>query len=196
MYFWSLESQKSSASNGAWFGFETKKLWTFEDYYAKLNENVAAAPHFATVGHVFGALPGAQIMHMICHFKAWEVRNPDLQTVCDLDLKRRCYDCLKTTMQRWTEMLQPHQILLLLDTFLEHFLELKLCIPYIILKLGKSGIHCFKRCMIWIWNEKVMAVLRQMVQSAKISHLEIQSAKNPFQGAKFFFKVRKCPNVF
>ena len=43
--------------------------------------------NFATVGHVFGALSGAQIMHMICHFKAWEVRNPVLQTVHDLDLK-------------------------------------------------------------------------------------------------------------
>ena len=31
-------------------------------------------------------------------------------------------------------------ILLLLDTFLEHFMELKLCIPYVVLKLRKSGI--------------------------------------------------------
>ncbi|KAL6343664.1 hypothetical protein AAG906_025029 [Vitis piasezkii] len=51
--------------------------------------------NFATVGHDFGALPGAQIMHMICRFKAWEVRNPVLQTVSDLDLKRRSYGCLK-----------------------------------------------------------------------------------------------------
>ena len=35
-------------------------------------------------------------------------------------------------------------ILLLLDTFLEHFLELKLCIPYVFLKLRKSGVQCFK----------------------------------------------------
>ena len=55
--------------------------------------------NFATVGHNFEALTGAQIMHMICHFKAWEVRNPALQTVCDLDLKQRSYDRLKTTMQ-------------------------------------------------------------------------------------------------
>ena len=54
---------------------------------------------FSTVVHVFGALYGAQIMHMICHFKSWEVRNPVLQTVCDLDLKRRSYGRLKTTMQ-------------------------------------------------------------------------------------------------
>ncbi|RVW61987.1 hypothetical protein CK203_063930 [Vitis vinifera] len=55
--------------------------------------------NFATVGHIFEALPGAQIMHMICRFKAWEVRNPLLQTVHDLDLKRRSYGRLKTTMQ-------------------------------------------------------------------------------------------------
>ena len=61
------------------------KLWSFEDDYAKLNGNVAAAPNFATVRHVFEALPGAKIMHSIYH-----------------------------------------------------------------LNLGKSGIQCFKRCMIWI----------------------------------------------
>ena len=31
-------------------------------------------------------------------------------------------------------------ILLLLDTFLKHFLELKLCIPYLVSNLGKSGV--------------------------------------------------------
>ncbi|RVW12782.1 hypothetical protein CK203_108805 [Vitis vinifera] len=41
-------------------------------------------------------------------------------------------------------------ILLLLDTFLEHFLELKLCIPYLFLKLRKSGVQWFKWCAIWI----------------------------------------------
>ena len=55
--------------------------------------------NFATVGYNFEALLGAQIIHMICRFEAWEVRNPVLQTVHDLDLKRRSYGCLKTTMQ-------------------------------------------------------------------------------------------------
>ena len=76
-----------------------KKLWSFEDDYAKLNGNVAAAPNFTTVRHVFEALYGAQIMHSIYHFKAWEVRNPMLQTLHDLDLKQRSYGHLKTTMQ-------------------------------------------------------------------------------------------------
>ena len=65
-----LGSQEFIASNGARFGVESKKLWPFEDNCAKLNGNVAAAPHFATVGHVFGALYGAQIMYTICRFEA------------------------------------------------------------------------------------------------------------------------------
>ncbi|KAL6334563.1 hypothetical protein AAG906_018902 [Vitis piasezkii] len=54
--FQSLGSQESIASNGARFGVETKKLWP--------------CTHFATVGHVFGALSGAQIMHTISLFEA------------------------------------------------------------------------------------------------------------------------------
>nr|CAN78515.1 hypothetical protein VITISV_017334 [Vitis vinifera] len=68
--FQSLGSQESIASNSARFGVKTKKLWPFEDDCAKLKGNVAAAPHFATVGHVFGALSGAQIMHTISLFEA------------------------------------------------------------------------------------------------------------------------------
>nr|CAN66458.1 hypothetical protein VITISV_011577 [Vitis vinifera] len=41
-----------------------------QDECAKLNGNVAAAPNFATVGHIFGALPGAQIIHTICRFES------------------------------------------------------------------------------------------------------------------------------
>ena len=81
-------------------------------------------------------------------------------------------------VQSWTEMLQPHPISLLLDTFLEHFMELKLCIPYVVLKLRKSGVQCFKRCAIWIWNEEVMAIWKNpishlhgwIVPCAKFSH--------------------------
>ena len=57
-------------------------------------------------------------------------------------------------------------ISLLLDTFLENFIKLKLCIPYVFLNLRKLGVHCFKRCVIWIWNEEVMAIWKNL-----ISHL-------------------------
>ncbi|WKA06950.1 hypothetical protein VitviT2T_024825 [Vitis vinifera] len=40
-------------------------------------------------------------------------------------------------------------ISLLLDTFLKHFLKFKLCIPYLVSKLGKSGVQSFKRYTIW-----------------------------------------------
>ena len=61
----------------------------------------------------------------------------------------------------------------LLDTFLEHFLELKLCIPYFISNLGKSRVQCFKRCSIWSWNEEVMSVWRQARKAkAGISQLQ------------------------
>ena len=60
-------------------------------------------PHFAIVGHIFGALPGAQIIRTICHFKYWEVRSPMLQTVLDLELKRRSYVRLKTSAKSQSE---------------------------------------------------------------------------------------------
>ncbi|RVW95566.1 hypothetical protein CK203_039097 [Vitis vinifera] len=65
-----IQHEESIGSNGTGFGVETKKLWPFEDDYAKLNVNVVAAPHFATVGHVFGELSGAQIMHTISLFES------------------------------------------------------------------------------------------------------------------------------
>ena len=72
--FESLVSHEFTASNGSRFGFETEKLWLFED---------DCANH-----------------------------------------ERKCHT----------------SILLLLDTFLKHFLELKLCIPYLVSNLGKSGV--------------------------------------------------------
>ncbi|RVW20042.1 hypothetical protein CK203_114955 [Vitis vinifera] len=46
-----LGSQKSRASNGAQFGVETKKLWSFEDKRAKLSENFAVETPFGRVFH-------------------------------------------------------------------------------------------------------------------------------------------------
>ncbi|KAL6340572.1 hypothetical protein AAG906_010480 [Vitis piasezkii] len=85
----------------------SKKLWPFEDNRAKLNENVTVVPHFATVRHVFEELIGAQIMHTICHFEAWEVRNPILQIVSDLDFKRRSYGRLKIDYTKLSENFAP-----------------------------------------------------------------------------------------
>ncbi|KAL6321976.1 hypothetical protein AAG906_035892 [Vitis piasezkii] len=45
----------------------------------------------------FGALPEVHFLHAIYHFKAQEVKNPTLQTVYDLELKRGRYGLRKTT---------------------------------------------------------------------------------------------------
>ena len=63
--------------------------------------------HFAIIGYIFEALPRAQIMHTISRFKAWEVRSPALQTVHDLEVKRRSYGRLKTSAQSWAGISQP-----------------------------------------------------------------------------------------
>ena len=65
--------------------------------------------HFATVGHIFEALLGAQIMHTISCFKSWEVRSLELQTVHNLELKRRSYGRLKTSAQSWAGISQPRR---------------------------------------------------------------------------------------
>ena len=58
----------------------------------------------------FKVIPEVHFMHTISHFKSWEVSSPKLQAVLDLEVKRRSYGRLKTNVQSWTEMLQPHPI--------------------------------------------------------------------------------------
>ena len=43
-------------------------------------------------------------------------------------------------------------------TLLEYFLDFISCILYVVLKLGKSEIQCFKRSMNQSWNEEVRAI--------------------------------------
>ena len=49
----------------------------------------------------FGELPGVHCLHDIYHFEFREVRIPTLQTMCNLELKRRSYGQLKATAQSW-----------------------------------------------------------------------------------------------
>ena len=58
----------------------------------------------------FGALSGAQFMHTICRFKAWEVINPMLQTVCDSELKWRSYSHWKPITPSWRQISQGCEI--------------------------------------------------------------------------------------
>ncbi|KAL6310969.1 hypothetical protein AAG906_021579 [Vitis piasezkii] len=88
-------------------GSQESNLWSLQENCTELSGNFThlnpsptcgfECENFTTVGRIFEALPGAQIMHMIYHFEAWEVRNSALQTTHDLDLKRRRYGHLKTT---------------------------------------------------------------------------------------------------
>ena len=53
------------------------------------------------VAATFGALSEVQMMHAIYHFKAQEVNNPMLQTVCNSKLKRRSCSHYKPITQSW-----------------------------------------------------------------------------------------------
>ncbi|KAL6313393.1 hypothetical protein AAG906_001105 [Vitis piasezkii] len=61
---------------------------------------IAAAVFYPT----FGTLPDVHFLHSIYHFKAQEVKNPMLQTVCDLELKRRSYGRLKQITPKCCEI--------------------------------------------------------------------------------------------
>ena len=55
----------------------------------------------------------------------------------------------------WWQSCQP---------LLEQFLKSNLCMLYVISKLRKPTIQCFKQCMIWSWNEGVTAIGSQSLQ--------------------------------
>ena len=95
MSFEILGSHKSSASNGARFAVETKKLWPFEDDRANNERKCHSRTPFRNCWMHFGALTGSQIMHTISRFESREVRSPMLQTVHNWELKQRSYGRLK-----------------------------------------------------------------------------------------------------
>ena len=69
----------------------------------------------------------------------------------------------------WWQSYQP---------LLEHFLESNLCMLYVVSKLRKSTIQCFKRCTIRSWNEGVTAIASRSLQAeGRILH---SVAKSPF----------------
>ena len=75
-----ISSGNTSTSNGE------------EENRVKKAKRTEAAVFFRT----FGALPEVHFLHSIYHFKAQEVKNPMLQTVRDLELKRRSYSHFKS----------------------------------------------------------------------------------------------------
>ena len=85
-------------------------------------------------------------------------------------------------------------------TLLEHFMELNWCMPYVVSKLGKPVIQCFKWYTIWSWNEEVTAIGSQSHQaegqfcSCKISlwlrNHKRMAAKSAFGCEMVSFRLR------
>ena len=76
------------------------------------------------------------------------------------------------------------------QTLLEHFLKSNLCMLYVVSKLRKSSIQCFKWCVIRSWNEGVTAVgsrtpqaesqLRSAAKSAFCCEIRLLLRNQPF----------------
>ena len=65
----SLRSQESSASNGARFGFETKKLWPFEDELRKAKAEIFLFRSQAPISKGVSQMRNHPLAHE-CHFAA------------------------------------------------------------------------------------------------------------------------------
>ena len=112
--FWSLKKAKNEGELCATLGNEFPSQ--LRDSRKRIRERNPSWSNFAWWYEIFtcyakfkghklqgkiGALPGVQFLHAIYHFEAREVRSPTLQTVCNLELKRGSYGCLKVTAQSW-----------------------------------------------------------------------------------------------
>ena len=98
---------------------EEPKLWIFKVLRHKQIRNArrgskekSAMKHSRgqSLSVTFGALPGAQFMHTICSFEAWEVSNPMLQTVYDSELKWKSYSHWKPITPSWRQISQGYEI--------------------------------------------------------------------------------------
>ena len=76
-------------------------------------------------------------------------------------------------------------------TYFEYFLESISCILYVFLKLGKSAVQRFKRCVNWSWNEEIMVVWRQPHQAVrKFRSYEINLLLRKFRSTKPISQLR------
>ena len=80
------------------------------------------------------------------------------------EVKRICHEAYS-----WWQLCQP---------LLENFIKSNWCMLYVISKLRKSTIQCFKQCTIRSWNEEVAAIASQSLL-AEGSFLQ-SVAKSPF----------------
>ena len=99
------------------------------------------------------------------------MKNQSFEVLCHKQIRnvRRGSKEKYAMKHSWWQSCQP---------LLEHFLKSNLCMLYVISKLRKSTIQCFKQCTIWSWNEGVTAIASRSLQAeGRILH---SAAKSPF----------------
>ena len=82
---------------------QSRSKYARTEQWRRGKQRTAAVVFFGT----FRELPEVHFLHAIYRFKAQEVKNPTLQTVYDLDLKRGRYGLRKTTAPGVREFRTP-----------------------------------------------------------------------------------------
>ncbi|RVW88675.1 hypothetical protein CK203_043818 [Vitis vinifera] len=151
-----------------------------EEKQSEENRGKLAAVFFCT----FGALPEVHFLHSIYHFKAQEVKNPMLQTVCDSELKRRSYSHCKQITPKCCE------ISLLLREFRSLFVQCYGIPPEATRYMPQAGTLRTSR---WkpISQPCEFNLLMRKYFAALLSVCEI--SQTPFSPAKWFLKL---PDIF
>ena len=90
--------------------------------------------------------------------KLRNMKNRSFKVLCHKQIRnaRRGSKEKSNMKHSWWQSCQP---------LLEHFLEFNLCMLYVVLKLRKSTIQCFKRYAIRSWNEGVTVIARRSLQA-------------------------------
>ena len=85
------------------------------------------------------------------------MKNQSFEVLCHKQIRnaRRGSKEKSVMKHSWWQSCQP---------LLEHFLEFNLYILYVVSKLRKSKIQCFKRCAIRSWNEGVTSIASRSLQ--------------------------------
>ena len=154
----------------------------------------------------FRVLSEVYFIHTICLFQAREVRSSTLQMVRELELKRRSYGCLKTTVQSWTKWVakfrrvfrscettlwHPSAISQLHPLILQLWNGLWKCIHPVKMLLGcKMALGCEMASKLWI-KLQIISKLRNHLQVVKS---QIQLAKWTIQTCETHLcKLRYLP---
>ena len=96
--------------------------------------------------------------------KLWSPLLPWVNPECKEKKQEICHEAYS-----WWQSCQP---------LLKHFLKSNFYMLYVVSKIRKSIIQCFKWCTIWSWNEGVTAIASRSLQAeGRILH---SAAKSPF----------------